>query len=165
MESERIGSNEDNHKAFAAHTGIYLQSRSEIYKIKNNNPDFSVFYLAHYDAEKFSDLEWVVFGGYIANNDHLENINFSFCSLTDAKMALLFRGLAEGGPLKDVVLLINEFGIDGIRSMVPFLKKSRNLRKLDISNNRNINTECFRVLVEAFHAGGTIEKLSHRGAI
>ena len=74
-------------------------------------------------------------------------------------MLLLFRGLNKGSPLQRLDLQSNEFGIDGIRSMVPFLTNARNLRTLSIGENSNINTECFRLLVEALHVGGTIKDL------
>ena len=43
------------------------------------------------DAEKFSDLAWELLGGYIANNDHLEDIDLSVCRLTDSNMCHLFK--------------------------------------------------------------------------
>ena len=47
----------------------------------------------------------------------------------------------------------------GIRSMAPsFLRNSRNITYLRISENENINTECHR-LIEALHSGGSIDTL------
>ena len=109
--------------------------------------------------ENFSDLAWELLGGYIANNKYLEEIHLTGCHLTDSNMCHLFKNWKRAGSLKRLDLSGNEFGIDGIRSMVPFLKNSRNLSKLDISENRNINSECFSLLVEALHAGGSIEIL------
>ena len=60
--------------------------------------------------------------------------------------------------MREFSLICNEFGLNGIQSMVPFLKNSRSLTHLNIGNNENINTECFRLLVEALH-GGSIEQL------
>ena len=153
------GSDDEKYReAFGEHNGISADCIGTINGIKNNNPGFMRFVLGSSDAEKFSDLAWELFGGYIADNDHLEGIYLDSCSLTDSKISLLFQGLSNGGPLKDLNLPNNNFGVDGIRSMMPFLKKSREIRELRISQNRNINTECFRLLTEALQ-GGTIKTL------
>ena len=89
----------------------------------NNDPDLTTLSLQCVDAEQFTDLAWELLGGYIANNDSLDDIDLSGCHLDDSNISLLFRGLAEGGPLKKLNLSHNNLGIDGIRSMVPFLKK------------------------------------------
>ena len=83
---------------------------------------------------QLSDLAWETLGRYIANNTHLEEIAiFENMSITDAKMALLFRGLTKSNSLQKFDLMSENhpaIGTNGIRSMVPFLKNSPNLSKL-----------------------------------
>ena len=52
-----------------------------------------------------------------------------------------------------------EIGLAGIQSMVPFLKNSRGLIHLRVGNNPGINSECFRLVVEALD-GGPINMLN-----
>jgi hypothetical protein len=89
--------------------------------IKNNHPDFNDIKIRSSDAEKFTDLSWRLLGRYIANNSHLKRIDLVHCNLTDGKMALLFNELTFSSSLKDLYLCHNNFGIHGLRSMVPFL--------------------------------------------
>jgi len=154
MASEQRNSEDERHRsAFGEHTGISDQCRESINRIMNNDPYRRYFVLGSGDAGKFTAMAWELLGGYIANNDHLQNIDLSRCGLlTDSKMSLLFRRLSKGGSLVVLDLERDDFGIDGIRSMVPFLKNAHYLTQLKICNNRNITTECFRVLVEALHA-------------
>ena len=160
MASRHNGEDDENYcAAFGEYTDVSLDCRDEVNQIKNNDPALTAFHLSPNDAEQFTDLAWELMGGYIANNVHLDDIDLEGVQLTDSKISLLFRGLAEGGPLKVLDLAENNFGIDGIRSMVPFLTNARNLRTLSIGENSNINTECFSLLVEALHVGGTIEKM------
>ena len=103
-------------------------------------------------------MAWELLGGYIAKNEHLVSIDLSRCRLTDSNMQLLFRGLTICS-LEKLDLSYNNFGVDGIRSMTPLLRNAQNICRLDIHDNPNINTECFRLLVEAMYSGGSIEVL------
>ena len=117
------------------------------------------------DADNFSDSAWELLGEYIASNEYLECVDLESCRsyLTDSAVSSLFRNWTRSESLKKLLDLSSTFfGIVGIRNMVPFLKNSRNLCGLDIGSNNNINTECFRVIVEALHIGGSIDTLRLR---
>ena len=154
MESERNSDDENYCAAFGEHSAISQNCIERINRIKNNDPDLTEFSPGPADTEQFTDLAWELLGGYIANNDHLDYIDLSVCGLTDSKISLLFQGLANGSPLKELDLSHNNLGVDGVRRMVPFLESARNLRELCLSDNRDTNTECFRLLIKALHAGG-----------
>jgi len=72
-------------------------------------------------------------------------------------MASLFYELTHSTSLINLNLSVNSFGIEGVRSMIPFLQNSPNLSTLFMGGN-NINLECFVVLVSALN-GTSIEKL------
>ena len=86
-------------------------------------------------ARDFSDQAWELLGSYIAQNDdeHLIQIDISRCRLTDSKMHHLFRKCTKALSLKTLELHNNEFGVDGIQSMVPFLKNSLSIETLSLS--------------------------------
>ena len=155
VESER---DHRHREAFGENTNISQCCRERIYDIKDNDPDLTEFSLERYDAERFTDLAWELLGGYIANNEYLVIIRLR--GLADSKLPLFFPGLSGGSHhIKNLDLSSNELGIDGVRNMVPFLKKARNLSKLDIGHNGAINSECVRMLVGALQIGGAIEEL------
>ena len=161
MESEQNCDDDNNFRhAFGEHTGISSRCREEIDRTKSNDPDLTALSLYLSDVGQFSDLALELLGGYIAKNEHLKDIDLEACGLTDAKMSLLFRNWTMGRSLSRLDLEGNEFGVDGVRSMVPFLNNARNLITLHMNNNDNINTACFILMVEALHAaGGSIEEL------
>lgn len=132
-------------QAFGVHTGI-SEACKEI--VKNSE-----------DTENFTNQAFRLLGQYIANNTILENINLCVCRLTDEKMASLFSELTHSTSLINLNLSVNSFGIEGVRSMIPFLQtqNSPNLSTLFMGGN-NINLECFMVLVSALN-GTSIEKL------
>ena len=138
--------------------GFWGATREEINRIKNNDPDLTEFDLDHNDMAHITDSAWELLGGYIADNDYLNTINLVYLQLTDTKMSLLFKNWTRGSTLTTLNLSENNFGVDGVRSMVPLLRSARNLRRLDMDENQNINTECFRLIVESLN-GGTIEEL------
>ena len=155
---------EKHREAFGEHTGISAHCSDGINHIVNNDPDFDTFRLFSYDVEKFSDLAWELLGDYINANEHLVEIDLAKCRLGDSNISLLFKNWITAKSLQTLQLWGNNFGMDGIRSMVPYLKNSRNLSKLSFGDNRNINTECFRLAVEGLHgAGGSIETLNLGG--
>jgi len=54
--------------------------------------------------------------------------------------------------LKKLDLDYNElFGIEGVRSVLPFLESSPQITILNLGSNRNINSECFELLIRALH--------------
>ena len=145
MDSKRNSDDGKYREAFGEHTGITQQCREEINLIKRNDPGLTSFPLRGHDASKFSDLAWQLLGGLIANNSRLESVHAMGSQLTDSKISILFRGLAKDSPLKNIDLERNGLGIDGIRSMVPFLSNARSLTTRLISekiatSTRNAST-------------------------
>jgi len=156
--------------AFGEHTGISKGIRERIDNVRQLR-QVSLNRFALYSSsqtERFTDQAWRLLGRYIANNTHLEDMSLSNCNLiTDQKMTLLFSDLSSSKSLTQLRLSGNEFGIDGVRSMIPFLQNSPNLFEITFDRNNNINTECFELVVQTLHGrpleGRTLEfKLSFR---
>ena len=171
---QRVVEDEQFRLAFVEDTGISEQLRNEIIAIRSNNPDVTKFgvnnLLVHARtgvpvSEAFVNLSdllaWELIGRYITNNTHLKQIGLVYCDMTDSKISSLFRGLTKSCSVKQLLLTKNDFGIEGIRSMVPFLQNSPNLSKLDLTGNRNITTGVFELLVNALN-GRPIENLQLR---
>ena len=94
---------------------------------------------------RFTNQAWELLGSYIANNTHLYRLAFPYCNLTNEKMALLFGMLINSDSIKELNINGNTFGIEGLRSMLPFLEsRSSQLTKLTLGNNNEIDTECFK---------------------
>ena len=137
-------------------TGISDDCRRMIHQIKNNEESLTGFVCKHYyDSviirEHFTNQAWQLFGRYIANNTHLKNLDIPECSITDEKAAVLFGELTNSTSLEMLDIGNNEFGIVGVRSMVPLLQNSPHLISLYVRYNMNINSECFDLLVSALH--------------
>ena len=64
---------------------------------------------------------------------------------SDEKVSSLFRRLKGSNTIRKIFLCNNHFGMQGLRSMVPFLQHATRLNNLDISGN-NIGSEGFAVL-------------------
>lgn len=90
-------------------------------------------------------------GRYIANNTYLTYFELDRCNLTDEKMAVLFGELTNSKSLQRLIIHVNGFGIEGIRSMVPFLQNSPQLISLWLRFNQNVNTECFELVISTLH--------------
>ena len=164
-----MSEDEQFNQAFGEHTGISEDSRERIDNVRQlRQVSLNRFALYSSETERFTDQAWRLLGRYIANNSHLEDMSLSNCNLiTDQKMALLFSGLVESISLTKLWLAGDEFGIDGLRSMIPFLQNSPNLFEITFDRNNNINTECFELVVQTLHGrpleGRTLEfKLSFR---
>ena len=104
---------------------------------------------------RFTDLSWKLLGRYISNNIHLKTVRLDGCDLTDEIMTSLFGELTSSSSLERLQIGIyagrsNEFGMVGVRSMVPFLQNSPKLKNLCMGNN-NIDTECFETLISILH--------------
>ena len=149
---------EQFNQAFGEHTGIDEEVRGYINNIKDNNSDTNELALRSDDADEFSYLAWRLLGRYIANNEHLNRLDVDESRLTDEMMSLLFKELTSSRSLKRLDIDCNEFGIEGVRSMIPLVQNSPNLTTLYMGANTNINTECFDALISALH-GRPIEKL------
>jgi len=136
-----------------------------INRIKNNE-EVRGFVCKHNDSviirERFTNQAWQLLGRYIANNTHLYYLYLGFCGLTDEKMARLFGKLTNSDSIKILDLSGNPFGIEGVRSMMPFLN-SCSLRlsevRLGHKGNNRIDTECFELIVSSLH-GTCIQELS-----
>ena len=122
MEEER-----QHQQAFGGHTGISKECRNLISLIKDNNPYQDELELYNEDTDNFTNFAWRLFGRYVANNTHLKEINLDKCYLTDEIMSILFRELVRSSSLKSLLLNDNEFGIEGVRSMIPLLQNSPQL--------------------------------------
>jgi len=103
------------------------------------------------DAENFTDLEWRLLGRYIASNTHLKRLNLNNCTLNNEQMASLFGELLQSNSIEILNLANNTFGIEGIRSMIPFIENSPGLTQLEHHWNTSINTDVFELLVQALH--------------
>lgn len=112
-------------------------------------------------ARGFLDESWELLGRYITNNTHLTDLCLSYFrgGLSDRKMLILFNNLVVSSSLKRLDLSWNEFGLNGVQSMVLFLRNSPNLTLLNLYNNHNIDTDCFRLIVEALD-GSSVERLN-----
>ena len=147
--------------AFAAHTSISPRCRSGMLMIKNNVPDMINFTLGFNESDSFSfsDLAWELLGRYISNNDYLKSLDLSCLDLTDELMAIIFNSLVKSSSLQVLILNNNRIGMNGIRSMIPFLKNASNLSLINLSDNEDICTEEFEVLINALD-GEPIETLN-----
>jgi len=132
--------------AFGNHTGITPKLYFD--DLKNNAINRDCLVLDSSDTASFTNLAWKLLGRYTRNNTHLTSIWFLRAPhFTDENMALLFGELSSSSSINKLKLRMSEFGIEGIRSMVPFLQNSPELKELDLSENTRINTECFELLV------------------
>ena len=161
MASNNINEDEQFNQAFGQHTGISNLCIDIIRQIKNNQPTNYSFdnklLMKPFDAERFTNQAWTLLGRYIGNNTHLVKFDLDDCGLTDEIMTLLFGEIAGSISLKILNATDNSFGIDGLRSMIPFLQNSPYLSTLYFGRNNNFNSECFELVVQASHA--KVEKL------
>ena len=104
-----------------------LVCREEIKRIKNNKSDGDHFLLEPEYSNEFTNLAWRLLGRYIANNIYLKKLDFDDCSLTDEKMGVLLGELTSSVSLERLDLDGNEFGVSGVRCMIPLLQNSPNL--------------------------------------
>ena len=86
-----------------------------------------------------TDNDWEQFGRDVANNTHLRELHIRngapMGALNDHSMTSLFRGLTRSSSITELSLFNNTFGLDGSRSMLPFLQNANNLRELEINDN------------------------------
>ena len=126
--------------------------------IQNNNHDVHTFELGDPEfADQFTDQMWVLLGQYIANNTHLTRIDLDNYGLTNRKMALLFRELKRSTSLNRLDMDYNDFDINALQGMVPFLQNSPQLSELWLRGNRNINTMFFELLIQSLNGGPLLE--------
>jgi len=121
--------------------------------LKENDPDVTEIDSNYWYGEYMFDLSadaWEEIGQDITNNTHLEELTLWESVLNEQKMTSLFRGLTGSNSIKRISLSGDEqiFGVEGVRSMVPFLQNASNLKKLNVSEN-NIGSEGFNLLMRA----------------
>jgi len=138
---------EQHEQAFGEHTGIDDEVRGYVNLVKDNNYDFDRLVLRSPDVDEFTDLAWTLLGRYILNNTHLYRLDLDESRLTDEKMVSLFSELVSSRSLDRLDLDGNDFGIDGVRSIIPLLQNSPQFTSLWLAGNRRIDSECFEVLV------------------
>jgi hypothetical protein len=122
-------------------------------RIKHNDPNQTSIKLygreRHFQNMTYED--WEDFGQDLSNNTHVKDLLFfgSFRStqgiLNEQKMSSLFRGLTGSNSIQEVSLVDNQFGVEVVRSMVPFLQNASNLKLLNVSRN-NFGSEGFALL-------------------
>lgn len=141
---------EQFNQAFGEHTGISQRRRERINDIRQlaQIKEFSLCPIDN-DVERFSDMAWLLLGRYIANNNHLKEMDLDNCNITKENMTLLFNGLVKSS-LSKLDLRCNPFGVNGVRCMVGFLQNSPQLICLDIGNT-NISTKGFALLIHTLH--------------
>jgi len=149
---------EQFNQVFRENNGISNHCYDDIYQIKYNQSYMREFALQDGETNQFTQLTWTLLGRYIANNTHLERVDLVHCNLTDEKMASLFYELTCSTSLQKLDVCKNHIGIEGIRSMLPFLLNSPNLSNIDFSRNNNFNSECFELLVSTLN-GKAVKEL------
>jgi len=158
---------EEQHElAFGEHTGISPWITTNINQIRNNDPGVVKFFMSGDNTPRLSELVWELLGRYIANNTHLSVMNLANSDLIDDMVVLLFRGLVRSDSISEIDMssfvnlghYINQVGAEGIRSMIPFLQNSPQLKVITFSNNNSLGNEAFVVLINALD-GGPIEEL------
>jgi len=158
MASERDRDDEEHIEAFG--WVISQRCRDAITQLGDNDPEVYDFTLNYFDMNALSDLALEQLGRFITDNDHLKRFTLGSPALTDARMSLLCRTMLRARSLNALRIHGgNNLGLNGIQSMVPFLKNSQNITNLTIGRlGENINSECFGLIVGALD-GGQIEEL------
>ena len=152
-----MSEDEQFNQAFGEHTGISTEFIDYITGLKNGVA--SHLFLYSYDAAELSDLAWRLLGRYIANDSgELEEVHLAHCGIADEKMVTLFSSLSKS-KLQELNVDGNELGIEGVRSMVPFLGNSPNLTMIDFSANDNFGTECFELIMQTLNGVSPVESL------
>jgi len=111
--------------------------------------------------EDMADDGWEQLGRDTSKNFFLRELEFVNCRLDDNKMSFLFRGLTRSSSIKRLCLRRNEFGFNGVQSMVPFLQNANNLLSLTIDYN-NITSEGFNSLFRSLRDSPITLLSAHR---
>ena len=127
--------------------------RNEWQRITDNNPNQTSIEM-YGDVFIMTEADWEQFGRDISNNTHLTDLTLCDGALNDHKMSCLFRGLTGSNSIRAIdftslqSLRRNDFGVEGVRSMVPFLQNASNLTKIDFDGSY-IGSEGFALLMRA----------------
>lgn len=133
-------------------------------RIKNNvrYQTYFSWFTSWPSADTLSDAAWELLGSYISGNIYMEALTLTArdeIMLDEGKISALFGGLTASRSLKNVALVGQDFGPDGIRSMMPFLRNCPNLTNFHLGDNGNIDAECLDLLLESL-AGSNVERLN-----
>jgi hypothetical protein len=80
--------------------------------------------------ESMSNEGWEQFGRVIGNSNHLNRLCLTAGTLDDERMPFLFRELARSNCIREFYASSYRgpgYGIDGVRTMTPFLQNVTNL--------------------------------------
>ena len=156
---------EQDEQYLQAFGGLSKNCRRMLRALKNNDENCTCIYLPADDASSFTNDSFELFAQYIANNTHLREMSLDFSCLTDEQVVQLFTHLTKSNSLismglgsmsesdadaEPVNTGVNGVGINGLRSMVPFLQNTPQLDTFHCSQNPNFNAECFRLLIDTF---------------
>ena len=109
--------------------------------------------------ERMTEDEWEELGRDISNNTHLMYVKFNDYAFNEQMMSALFRGLTKSNSIRHMNLHYNEdVGVEGIRSMLPFLQNAKKLVQLEVVNTYQIKSEGFNMMFRALH-GSPIKEL------
>lgn len=127
-----------------------MEFRYEWQRVKDNDPQTTIIEMYGGDDifEGMTHEDWEQFGHDVANNSHLEYLTLCDGALNDLKTTSLSQGLTGSNSINAVYFANNDFGLEGVQSMVPFLQNAVNLKKVDVSHN-NIGSEGFKLLMRA----------------
>ena len=101
---------------------------------------------------------WEQLGFLVGKKDRVDYITLIRCGLTDLKMIAFFKGAIKNSRVKTLDIDDNDFGFDGICTLVPFLRNSRRLKKLEVSGC-NVGRDGFEMIMWAIH-GKSVRDLS-----
>ena len=131
-----------------------VECRKKIHRIVMNHPSVTKFSLPNDDVDEFSDLAWKLVGKFIARNTNLDTLDLSdLRKLTDHTMSMLCTTLTGSTSLEELNISHNVFGLGGFQNMAQLLSNSPNLTHLDLTGNNVMDSDCFRVVVEALDGG------------
>ena len=158
---EEDDSDEERSASSDEESSIDVEERfnTNLRRIKENDPRATDLEGSGEDEaiQNMTDEEWEELGSYIAANNYLGVVELSLGALNDHKISYLFRGLTRSNTIKEMLLYDNGLSVDGLRSMLPFLQNSNNLRYLHLYGN-NIQSEGFNLLFRTL-SDSPIEKL------
>lgn len=163
---------EQYHQAFG---GLSKNCRRMLRSLKNNDQNCTCIYLPADDASSFTNDSFELVAQYIANNTHLREMSLDYTCLTDEQVVQLFTHLTKSNSLESMGLGsmseadagaepintgLNGVGINGLRSMVPFLQNTPQLDTFHCTCSPNVNAECFRLLIDTFHGNTKLIEIS-----
>lgn len=160
MSSLHFGDDHDSSGSSSDEDEDVLKFMASLRKLKENDPATTSFLANGWygRSRKLTNEIWEQLGQDIANNDYLNELSLGGGVLDDQKTTYFFRGLTRSKSITYTNFgtshffmrrnIINGFGVDGLRSMVPFLRNANKLKKLVLSGNR-ITSEGFNVLFRA----------------